>query len=81
MLKDDLINLGLSEEEVKVYLATLELGGGYVSTIASRAKVHRVTCYNTLGNLVEKSLIHFSKRKNVRFYTPEPPQILLNHPR
>lgn len=78
MLKEDLINIGLSEEEVKVYLAILELGGGYVSTIAKRAKVHRVTCYNTLGNLVKKNLIRFSTSKNIRFYSPEPPQVLLN---
>lgn len=78
MIKDDLITLGLSEEESKVYLAILELGGGYVSTIARRAKVHRVTCYNTLGNLLKKNLISFTSRKNIRFYAPEPPQILLN---
>ena len=78
MIKDDLTALGLSPEEAKVYLATLELGGGHVSIIAKKAKVHRVTCYNTLGNLVKKGLIVFSQHKKIRFYSPEPPQVLLH---
>ena len=78
MLKDDLTTVGLSPEEANVYLAILELGGGYVSTIAKKAKVHRVTCYNTLGNLIKKGLINFSQRNRIRFYTPEPPQILFH---
>ncbi|KKP40517.1 MAG: transcriptional regulator TrmB [Candidatus Peregrinibacteria bacterium GW2011_GWF2_33_10] len=78
MIYDDLISLGLTKEEIKVYLATLELGGGFVSVIASKAKVHRVTCYNTLSNLIKKGLLSFTKHKNIRFYSPEPPQVLLN---
>lgn len=78
MLKEDLMMIGLSEEEIKVYVALLELGGGYVSTIARQANVNRVTCYNTLGNLAKRGLIYFSNHKKVRFYQAEPPQVLLN---
>ena len=78
MLIDDLSDLDLSPEEAKVYLAILELGGGYVSIIAKKARVNRATCYNTLGNLVQKGLAHFALRQGVRFYLPEPPQVLTN---
>lgn len=78
MIYEDLNSLGLNKEEIKVYLAVLELGGGFVSTIAKKAKVNRVTCYNTLSNLVKKGLLTFSNHKNIRFYSPEPPQVILN---
>lgn len=78
MIQDDLISLGLSKEEANVYLATMELGGGFVSVIARMAKVHRVTCYNTLGNLVKKGLITYTTRQRVRLYIPEPPQVFFN---
>ncbi len=78
MLHDTLLQLGLTPEEVPVYLATLEIGGGYVSTISRKANVHRVTCYNTLGNLVLKGLVTTSKQKGVLWYTAEPPQVLVN---
>jgi sugar-specific transcriptional regulator TrmB len=78
MIRDDLLQLGLSDEEVKIYLALLELGGGYVSTVARKAKVHRVTSYNTLGNLVKRRLVSYATHKHIRFYSPEPPQVLEN---
>lgn len=78
MLYDQLLHIGLAAEEIKVYLTVLELGGGFVSTIARKAGVHRVTCYNTLGNLEKKGLIRSTLQKNVRFYTTEPPRVLIN---
>lgn len=78
MLTDDLALLGLTTEEAKVYLSVLELGGGYVSTIAKKARVNRATCYNTLGNLHKKGLVGYLTRSGVRFYVPEPPQVLTN---
>lgn len=78
MLNDDLSTLGFPPEEVSVYLAVTELGGGYVSTIARKARVNRATCYNTLANLERKGLVSHAERNGVRFYVSEPPQVLLN---
>lgn len=78
MLKDDLLHLGFSKAESAVYLAILELGGASVSAIAKRAKVNRVTTYNTLSNLVKKGFITSSKSRNVQFYLAESPSILLS---
>lgn len=78
MLADNLLQLGLTSEEIPVYLAVLEMGGGYVSTIARKAKVHRVTCYNTLANLQVQGLITTTKQKGMLWYVAEPPQVLLN---
>lgn len=72
-----LIELGLYEDEAKVYLACLELGGGYVSAIAKRAQVHRVTCYHTLDNLVKKGLLSFTTQHNTKVYKPEAPDLIV----
>ncbi len=78
MLISDLEELGLTPEESQVYLAVLELGGTYVSAIAKKAKVNRVGCYHTLGNLVKKGLVSSFSKNKVRYFAVESPQILVN---
>ena len=73
-LQKELISLGLSGEEAKVYLATLELGGTIVSAIARRAGVNRSTCYHTLDNLVEKGLVSSYQKGRVLHFTAEDPK-------
>ena len=78
MLISDLEQLGLSEEESKVYMAVLELGGSYVSAIAKKAKVHRVSCYHTLDNLVRKGIISSFTKDKMKYFAVESPKILVN---
>jgi HTH-type transcriptional regulator, sugar sensing transcriptional regulator len=78
MLKDKLIDLGLSEEESKIYLTVLELGGSFASTIARKAKTPRVNCYYILEKLQKKGLITSNLKGNVKFFVAEPPQVLVN---
>lgn len=78
MIIPDFELLGLSETEGKVYLALLELGGGYVSAIARRSNLPRVNCYHTLENLLKKGLVSFITKNKVRFFSAEPPQKLVN---
>lgn len=74
----DLEDLGLSEEEAKVYMALLELGSSYVSSIAKKAGVHRVNCYHTLGNLVRKGVVSSFTKNNLKYFSVESPKILVN---
>lgn len=78
MIYADFDYLGLSEVEGKVYVALLELGGGYVSTVARRAEQPRVNCYHTLENLTQKGLVSFLTKDKARFYQAEPPQKIVN---
>ncbi len=78
ILISDLEELGLTEEEAKVYLAVLELGGSYVSVIAKKAGVHRVGCYHTLGNLVKKGVVSTFTKNNIKYFAVESPRILVN---
>jgi len=72
----ELTQLGLTDEEAKVFLACLEVNGGPVSVIARKAGVHRVSCYHTLENLLEKRLLSQYNRNGVKCFAPEPPEKL-----
>lgn len=72
----ELLNLGLTDEEAKVYLACLEVNGGAVSVIARKAGVHRVGCYHTIENLLKKKLLSQYNRNGVKCFAPEPPEKL-----
>lgn len=73
-MQEDLIQLGLTEDESAVYIAMLELGGGYVSQIAKKAGKHRATCYHTLNNLISKSLATKFEKGKYQFFSPEHPE-------
>lgn len=71
-----LIKVGLSEKEAKVYLATLELGAETAQRIARKAGVNRATTYVILQGLMKKGMTStFSKGKKT-FFSAEPPEQL-----
>lgn len=74
----ELEQLGLSEEEAKVYLAILELGGAYASNIARKARVNRATCYHTLNNLKEKGLINSHTKGKILWFNAEDPKKIIS---
>lgn len=75
-MKAELIKLGLSDEEAKLYLASLEINGGPVSVIARKAGVNRVSAYHTIENLLKKKLLSQYNRNGVKCFAPESPEKL-----
>src|SRR3990167_11319565 len=73
----EMMKVGLSDEEARVYVACLEINGGAVSTIAKKAGVHRVSCYHTLENLRRKQLLSQYTKNGIKYFSPEPPEQLL----
>ena len=72
-----LIQLGLSEEESELYLSMLELGGGFASQLAKKASRKRSSSYHTLNRLVEKGLATRVKKGSYQFFSPEPPETIV----
>lgn len=71
-----LIKLGLSEKEAKVYLAALELGGRTAQDIARKAGVNRATTYVILQGLMKKGLAStFTQGKKTYFAAESPEQL------
>lgn len=74
-----LAELGLSESESRVYLASLEVGEAGLTTVATRANMAPMTTKYLLQKLHEKNCVTAVK-KNKRFlYIPYPPAKLLSN--
>lgn len=73
----ELQNLGLTEKESKVYLASLELGESPVQDIARKAGVNRATTYVMIEQLTAKGLMSSLERGKKRYFLAESPDKLM----
>ena len=76
-LKLELRKLGLTEKEVEVYLAGLELGPTSVQEIASEVEISRPTVYKIIEQLQDKDLFTKLEEDNKTYYVAQSPDHLL----
>lgn len=76
--ESQLLSLGFSLKEARVYRALLELGRGTVSEIARNAGVNRTTGYDILDSLVGKGLAKTSGKEPKQEYAAEPPEKIID---
>ena len=76
MYQKELIEIGFSKNEAKIYETILSLGECGVSEISRKAEIHRRSVYDTLQRLIEKGLIFpiFNQKEN--FYRAAEPKKL-----
>lgn len=68
-----LIEFGLNEKEVDVYLSALELGETNIQRISKKSGVKRTTVYDVISSLKEKGLIsEATKNKRTIYYAEDP---------
>jgi len=70
--------IGLSANEAKVYSALVELGSCAASEAAARAGIDRSVAYTVLGRLIAKGLASYVIKGGTRFFSPAPPERLLD---
>jgi HTH-type transcriptional regulator, sugar sensing transcriptional regulator len=76
MLEKYLLDIGLSDKEIKVYLSSLELGESSVLDISKKSKVNRTTIYPIIDSLTQKGLMSLvQKGKKQYFYAESPSKI------
>lgn len=73
----ELQEIGLNENEAKVYLQVLKDQGETASTIAKRAKINRTTVYLELDNLTQKGLVSYVIKNKKRSYQAVEPEKLI----
>lgn len=78
ILKQNLINLGLSEEEIVVYLSTLEHGSATALELARNTGIPRTTVYLLIDSLLEKKLVSLSADAKKKQYVPASPEELIH---
>ncbi len=69
--------LGLTNIEIDVYLAIIDLGSCLAGEIARKTGIHRRTVYDALNRLIEKGLISYIKTNNRKYFEAYPPARLL----
>src|SRR3989338_5531194 len=75
-LNDTLRDIGLSEKEATIYLASLSLGSSTVLKIARRSNMKRTTVYSVIDTLKEKGLIRIDLKGLKQKYIAENPEKL-----
>lgn len=70
--------VGLSEQEAKVYLALLKLGTSLASRVSSETKINRSLVYQLLDKLINKGFVSYVIRENRRYYRAVHPEKLLD---
>ncbi|MBL7142485.1 MAG: hypothetical protein ISS83_02430 [Candidatus Pacebacteria bacterium] len=77
LMELELRKLGLSEKEVRVYLAGLELGPNSVQNIAKEAGLTRPTAYEIIKKLEDKKLFLKTKQRGKRLFRAQSPESIL----
>src|SRR3989338_4813909 len=78
MILNQLKNLGLSDNEAKVYLAMLELGSATMLEISTKAGINRPTAYVQVESLKKLGLVSTQTKGKKQFFIAESPDQLEN---
>lgn len=77
-ITESLRQFGLTENEIKVYLALLDYGPCLAGMISRRTGLHRRTVYDTTEMLIKKGLIGYILKNHRRFFQASNPQRILD---
>jgi sugar-specific transcriptional regulator TrmB len=78
MKEEILKSLGLSDKEIKIYLANLQLGSSLVQKIANFAGLNRTSAYDLLKSLEQKGFVSHTIQSGKRFYQAAQPTKLID---
>jgi sugar-specific transcriptional regulator TrmB len=82
MIVENLLQFGLNEKEISVYLSLISLGPSPVRLIAKQARVNRGTTYDILKSLIGLGLVsyykQYGKEDKKQYFVAETPQKLLD---
>ncbi len=70
--------LGMTAREVKLYLKLLELGSSPANNLSRRLEENRTSTYSLLQSLQKKGFVTYSLKRNVKYFYPIDPGILVD---
>ena len=71
--------IGLTESEIKVYFALMKLGSASTGPIIDKAKINHSKIYLVLNKLLDKWLVSFIIKNNVKLYQASDPENLTRY--
>lgn len=75
----ELLKIGLTEGEAKVYLALSELGSSTVGPIVKESKVAYSNIYDILNRLIDKGIVSFITKNKTKHFQAAPPTNLVKY--
>lgn len=72
-------SIGLTDGEIKVYLALIKLGSSTSGPITDKAGVSSSKIYNILERLMQKGLISYIMKEKTKYYQAEDPTKIKEH--
>jgi sugar-specific transcriptional regulator TrmB len=76
-MREELHQAGLTENESKVYVTLLELGPSHAGLISRKSGLHRRVVYDTIEMLIQKGLIGYIIKNNVKLFQASNPERIL----
>ena len=74
----NLLKIGLTEGEAKVYLALSELGSSTVGPIVKKSSVAYSNIYDILNRLIDKGIVSFIIKNKTKYFQAAPPANLVD---
>ncbi|MCK4589979.1 MAG: hypothetical protein KAT77_06045 [Nanoarchaeota archaeon] len=71
--------LGLTKNEIKVYLALLELGSTSTGPLIKKVGMHRAAVYDIIDLLIDKGLVSYVIKANRKYFEAQDPDRLLEY--
>lgn len=78
-MEEELKLLGLNNKDIKVFLATLELGESSASEIAKKSKLSRSSIYDILERLEKEGLISYTIKDYKKYFIASDPKTILEN--
>lgn len=72
-------DIGLTQGEIKVYMALLEIGASTAGPILKKAGVQNSVFHFCVNRLIEKGLVSYIKKGKVRIYQPADPDNFMSY--
>ena len=71
--------IGLAPSEIAVYSALLKTGSAKVGLLIKEVSLHRSRVYEAINRLIEKGLVSYVIKNNVKFFSASAPERLLSY--
>lgn len=78
-MEESLKDLGLTANEIKLYLTLLDLGENTVGPLIKKLKIHRQVAYDALEGLIERNMVTKTSKNNRFYFRVSDPSNILNN--
>src|SRR3989338_10108245 len=79
MIKETLKSLGMTQNEIEVYITLLNKNELSVNEIGNKSGLHRQVCYDALDRLLEKGFVSYITKNSKKFFKALNPEKILDY--